>query len=135
MTKKKFRLFNVDEQKYVSERFFIMNDGTVYVNNYKKPGFVLPKFNYIVEEAIGIKDNTGNEIFENDILKIYKFDKPTYAKVVYCANNYGKYPAFDLEGWNENTEYLQSNGLQAVLHSFNVVIVGNAHQSAELLEV
>lgn len=135
MTKKNFRLFNVDEQKYVSERFFIMNDGVVYVNNSKKFGFVLPDFKYIVEQAIGIKDYAGNEIFENDILKIFYSNKAIYAKVVYCATNYGKYPAFDLQGWHENAEHLQSNGLQAVLQNFNAIVVGNAHKRSELLEV
>ena len=87
-----------------------------------------------IEQFTGLKDVSGKEIYENDIIKYTSEDGEFfYAKVKYFADD-DNYPAFDFIPPDEDWHF-QSNCLSEGTFSNALEVVGNVHTNPELLEV
>lgn len=92
---------------------------------------------FVVQESvgqfIGLQDHTGKDIFEGDIVQVSFDNVPDeyFHEVVYMADNYSSYPAFELKGFE-----CESNSFSYILNApgCSLIIVGNIHKNPELLK-
>ena len=82
----------------------------------------------------GLKDKNGKEVFEGDIVEIYehesesKTDRRVY-EVIWGGTDY---PAFDLDGWDGET-----NALAELEQSgaWDWEVIGNIYENPDLLKI
>ena len=90
--------------------------------------------NLVLEQFTGIKDKTGKDIYENDLIKYATEDDDDYfiAPVKYLGND--GYPAFDIPiKYIPDGYYFESNVLATGVAEEAIEAVGNIHQNYELL--
>lgn len=88
---------------------------------------------YIVEQSTGLKDANDNPIYEGDIVKYTAEDGDSFlAPVKYFAAD--GYPAFDIPTAFIPYWHFESNVLSAGMEENSIEVVGNIHDSPELLE-
>lgn len=123
MKELKFRVWDKERECYLDETELagITPDGKyiLYIEE-EEISRLEVEDNYIVEYDTGFKDQNGNEIYENDILQI---DDHILGDFEVLWHNLG---------W----AIKRSVGFEtlAVHKSENIVIVGNVHENADLLE-
>ncbi|MEN2308356.1 YopX family protein [Lentilactobacillus parabuchneri] len=86
-----------------------------------------------IEQSTGLKDANDNPIYEGDIVKYTAEDGDSFlAPVKYFAAD--GYPAFDIPTAFIPYWHFESNVLSAGMAENSIEVVGNIHDSPELLE-
>jgi uncharacterized phage protein (TIGR01671 family) len=86
---------------------------------------------YILMQCTGLKDKSGKEIYEGDIIRIRETEFDDWQ--VYLIEYHGDrdYPAFDTEPSID----CDSNGLSYATACCELEVIGNIFENPELLEV
>lgn len=88
------------------------------------------------EQFTGLKDANGDDIYENDIIKVSDETGSSFVSVVKYFD-YDDYPAFDLDPQYIPTDWYFETNILSILKAdgTEIKVVGNVHTSLELLEV
>jgi len=86
----------------------------------------------VLERSTGLNDESGNEIYEGDIVAVSSDDWPGYRDVI-CWGGDDNYPAFDLK---YHAKDYDSNALSEIMAAGieTIEVIGNVHENPELLE-
>lgn len=119
----KFRVWDIEEKTYKSSDrpFFLCDDGKVLDTH-----FDIRDNEVTVEQCTGLKDKNGKLIYEGDIVHYIKHTNlglggDRYAKVFWWDN---------VQGFAIETSYGDYYGLD----DFEIEVVGNIHENADLLK-
>ena len=123
----KYRAWDKHGQKMFANDELIIWNGNVYANDSKKftcnnlKGWSIDD-EYLMQST-GLRDKTGKEIFEGDIVKMAKdvYSEPTYYEVVRHRGG-----AYRLES--------KQHGCELWLRHTDCEVVGNVYENPELLE-
>ena len=89
----------------------------------------------VLEQFTGIKDKTGKDIYENDLIKYAIEDDDDYfiAPVEYLGND--GYPAFDIPiKYIPAGYYFESNVLSTGVAEEAIEVIGNVHTDGDLID-
>lgn len=132
----KFRVFSKFKEHYVpSDNLVITNDGELVEPYYMLDGdiyFSRPTENLIVEQCTGLKDANGKLIYVGDIIC---GKNPDCLHEIVFDNDNACFRAELLpkpKHWMQNSVY--STPSQHWIDEFSKQIVGNIHETPELLE-
>lgn len=123
----RYRAWDKHEQKMFTNDELIIWNGNVYANDSKKltcnnlKGWSIDD-EYLMQST-GLRDKTGKEIFEGDIVKMAKdvYSEPTYYEVVRHRGG-----AYRLES--------KQHGCELWLRHTDCEVEGNVYENPELLE-
>lgn len=123
----RYRAWDKHEQKMFTNDELIIWNGNVYANDSKKltcnnlKGWSIDD-EYLMQST-GLRDKTGKEIFEGDIVKMAKdvYSEPTYYEVVRHRGG-----AYRLES--------KQHGCELWLRHTDCEVVGNVYENKELLD-
>ena len=119
----KFRAWRISSKEYVgfySIGLYMFDNGEIYHGNLNVTK------NYILEQFTGLTDKNNKEIYDGDIIRV-------------CNNNNGYFEVIFLNqyvgGWNlKNPQHKDTISLGAIKQS-EIEVIGNIHESPELLEI
>lgn len=113
--KKKQKMDNyIDHISWLEDELYCIGDGITYMVSAE---------DLVLMQSTGLKDKNGQEIFENDIVKMAKdvYSEPTYYEVVRHRGG-----AYRLES--------NQHGCELWLRHADCEVVGNVYENPELLE-
>ena len=129
----KFRIWDMDRKVMLGSRYVIFYDGDFYENYRDLEDGILIE-NIAVMQCTGLKDKSGIEIYEGDIVKVISgHGWEDVSDVVFGLTDkrYGSYPAFCMPGVEA-----ESNSFSEVFDSgdYEIEVIGNIYETPELLE-
>lgn len=125
----KFRAWDKRDKKYLDNAQNMWMNNTCF-------GDLLASPNFEIEQYTGLKDSNGDDIYENDIIKVSDETGSSFVSVVKYFD-YDDYPAFDLDPQYIPTDWYFETNILSILKAdgTEIKVVGNVHTSLELLEV
>lgn len=131
----KFRVWDNEQNKYalrVNSIIFDLADKlhSVNVEDITHSRVQILSKNIIVEQYIGIKDKNGKEIYEGDIIKLYKDGiLQGLFEVIYDCD----WCSFRPDLLKANRYFAECEQCFPKMH-YRYMVVGNIHENKELLE-
>jgi len=128
-----FRAWDKDSQEYSDNKYLfdIVPDGNSF--SLTTPVDFGAPDNLIIELSTGLKDESGREIYEGDIVRVHAKDGLTsYIDTVVWGGE-DNYPAFDLKN---NARDYDSNALSEIMNAgYELIeVVGNVHENPNMVE-
>ena len=123
----KFRAWDASEGKFVQPKDWIGYFDDLSFGDLKE---ILNDSALQFQQFTGVKDHKGVEMYEGDIVKVSDFQDDAESKK-YLIKYFGDelYPAFDLEGYDAET-----NGISEALNALYIEVIGNVWENPSLLK-